>query len=207
MVVTDDLAGVAVERIVSICPGSIALAGGSTPRLVYERLAAAPLPWAEMHLFFGDERCVAADHPAANYRMVREALLNKVETRVHRMPGESCDAGAYEAELATVFGAGLPRFDLILLGLGADGHTASLFCGDPALEERERYVVRVNRPDHARLTLTLPVLSAGQEVVFLVSGASKREALARLLAGADIPAARIDAERVMVIADRAAAGS
>ena len=157
-------------------------------------------------MFFGDERCVPPDHPDSNYRMAYEALLSHVQARVHRMPGETCDAAAYEEELTRVFGPGLPEFDLVLLGLGEDGHTASLFPGDPALDITDRRVVRVERPDHPRLTLTLPVLSAAKVVMFLVSGESKREALGRLLAGADIPAARVRARQVIVIADEAAAG-
>ena len=105
-----------------------------------------------------------------------------------------------------MLGPGTPRLDLALLGMGADGHTASLFPGDAALEERERLVVRVSRPDHQRLTLTLPVLSAAKVALFLVSGADKREALSRVLAGEDLPAARVTAERVLFVADREAAG-
>ena len=121
------------------------------------------------------------------------------------MPGETCDAAAYEEELSRVFGPGLPIFDLVLLGLGEDGHTASLFPGDSALEVTKEHVVGVQRSDYARLTLTLPVLSAARVALFLVSGQSKREALRRLLAGDDIPAARVRAKRVLIIADEAAA--
>jgi 6-phosphogluconolactonase len=136
--------------------------------------------------------------------MAWEALLAKVPARVHRMPGEDCEATGYEAELAAVFGPGMPAFDLAVLGLGTDGHTASLFPGDPALAERTRHVVRVERVDHPRLTLTLPVLSAARVAMFLVTGAEKRGALAALMAGADIPAARVAAQRVAVLADREA---
>jgi 6-phosphogluconolactonase len=122
------------------------------------------------------------------------------------MPGATCDALAYEADLRSIFGEGTPAFDLILLGLGEDGHTASLFPGDPALEVRDHLVVRVTRPDHPRLTLTLPVLKAARLVLFLVAGASKREALRRLLNNEDIPAARVHAARTLVISDPAAAG-
>lgn len=201
----DDIASAAAERFVSLRPRTVALAGGSTPRPLYERLATCSFSWLETHIFFGDERCVPPGHEASNYRMAREALLSKVPATVHRMPGETCDAGAYEEELSKVFGLGLPQLDLVLLGLGEDGHTASLFPGDPALDVTDRWVVRVERPDYARLTLTLPVLSAAKAVVFLVSGASKRAALQQLLSGADIPAARVRARDQLIIADEAAA--
>ena len=201
----DDIASAAAERFVSLRPRTVALAGGSTPRPLYERLATCSFSWLETHIFFGDERCVPPGHEASNYRMAREALLSKVPATVHRMPGETCDAGAYEEELSKVFGLGLPQLDLVLLGLGEDGHTASLFPGDPALDVTDRWVVRVERPDYARLTLTLPVLSAAKAVVFLVSGASKRAALQQLLSGADIPAARVRGRDQLIIADEAAA--
>ena len=204
-VVVQDVAVVAGERFLALRPRTVALAGGSTPRRLYERLATCDFPWPETEIFFGDERCVPPDHPDSNYRMASEALLSKVPANVHRMPGETCDAEAYEEELRQVFGAGLPKFDLVLLGLGEDGHTASLFPGDPALEEKQRWVVRVERPDHSRLTLTPPVLSAAQVALFLVSGAAKREALQRLRDGDDIPAALVQAKRVVILADEAAA--
>jgi 6-phosphogluconolactonase len=204
LAVVDDIARAAAERFVALRPRSVALAGGSTPRLLYERLATCPFSWVDTDIFFGDERCVPPEHEASNFRMANEALLAKVPVRVHRMPGETCDAAAYEDELSKVFGAALPRFDLVLLGLGEDGHTASLFPGDPALDVTDRWVVRVERPDHARLTLTLPVLSAATVVMFLVSGESKRASLRELLAGADIPAGRVKADRVLIFADEAA---
>jgi 6-phosphogluconolactonase len=206
LTVARDVGAAAAERFIALGPRTVALAGGSTPRRLYERLAPRDFPWSETELFFGDERCVPPEHPDSNYRMAYETLLSRVEARVHRMPGETCDAAAYEEELTRVFGPGLPEFDLVLLGLGEDGHTASLFPGDPALDEMDRRVVRVVRPDHPRLTLTLPVLSAAKVVMFVVSGESKREALGWLLAGADIPAARVRARRVIVIADEAAGG-
>jgi 6-phosphogluconolactonase len=206
LVVAPDIVEAAAERFMALRPRFVALAGGSTPRPLYERLAACDFPWSETEVFFGDERCVPPDHPDSNYRMAHEALLSRVQARVHRMPGETCSAAAYEEELNTVFGPGLPEFDLVLLGLGVDGHTASLFPGDPALDVTDRRVVRVQRPDHPRLTLTLPVLSAAKAAMFLVSGRSKREPLRQLVAGANIPAARVRARRVIIIADEAAAG-
>jgi 6-phosphogluconolactonase len=205
LVVAQDITDAAAERFLGLQPKTVALAGGSTPRPLYEHLAKCSFPWQETEVFFGDERCVPPDHPDSNYRMANEALLSKVRARVHCMRGETCHAAAYEEELERVFGPGIPKFDLVLLGLGEDGHTASLFPEDPALELTNRYVVRVDRPDHPRLTLTLPVLSAAKVAMFLVSGASKREPLRRLLGGQRIPAARVEAERVVIVADKAAA--
>jgi 6-phosphogluconolactonase len=207
LIVAEDIATECVRRFLDASPRTLALSGGRTPRPVYERLAALNYPWNETRIFFGDERCVPPDDPASNYRMAFEALLSRVPAEVHRMRGETCDASQYEEDLRRTFGPGVPSFDLALLGLGEDGHTASLFPGDPALQEHERLAVRVERPDHPRLTLTLPVLSAAKLVIFLVSGADKRDALTKLLAGdTTIPAARVHAARVLVIADAAAAG-
>jgi 6-phosphogluconolactonase len=204
LVVVPDLAVEACERFLALRPRTVALAGGSTPRSFYERLAGYDFPWSQTEVFFGDERCVPPDHPQSNYRMANQALLSKAPARVHRMAGESCDTAAYEDELTEVFGTGPPVFDLVLLGLGEDGHTASLFPGDAALDEKERRVVRVQRPDCQRLTLTLPVLSAAKMAIFLVAGESRRGALRRLIEGEDIPAARVAAEKVVIIADEAA---
>lgn len=206
LIVAEEIAEEAARRIVALQPRTIVLAGGSTPRRLYERLVTCDLPWHEIDVFFSDERCVPPDHPASNYGMAAAALLDHVPARVHRMPSERCDPEAYEAALTRVFGPGLPTFDLVLLGLGEDGHTASLFPGHPALEERTKCVVRVERPDVPRLTLALPVLSAAKVALFLVEGARKREALRRLLADEAIPAAQVRARRVVVIADKAAAG-
>ena len=117
-----------------------------------------------------------------------------------------CGAEDYESQLTAVFGAALPRFDLVLLGLGQDGHTASLFPGDSVLRESSRRVAVVYRPDHSRLTLTLPVLSAARMAMFLVAGANKAKALKWLLDGEDIPAARVEADDVVIIADSLAVG-
>lgn len=207
--VGEDIASAAGLAFVDAAPKSVALAGGSTPRVFYEELARdhADHPWQELEVFFSDERCVPPDHPDSNYRMAEEALLSKLPApgaKVHRMPGEFCDAEGYERELRAVLGD-RPVFDLVILGLGEDGHTASLFPGDPALDETERLVARVERPDHARLTLTLPVLSAARMAMFLVAGESKRRALRRLLADEGIPATRVAAQRILVVADTAAA--
>jgi 6-phosphogluconolactonase len=206
--VTDDLVGDAVRLFEEISPRTIALSGGSTPKPVYERLAETPYPWHEVDVFFGDERCVPPDHPDSNYGMAHEALLSKVQARVHSMIG--CDADAYTRELETVFGAGAPRFDLLLLGIGDDGHTCSLFPGRPELDVTDRWVVYVPHPGmppmHPRLTLTFPVLDAAHVALFLVQGEKKRDPLRKLLEGDEsIPAARVHSERVIVLADPKAA--
>jgi 6-phosphogluconolactonase len=205
VLVTDDIAATAADIFLHERPRTVALAGGRTPRTLYTLLATKAYDWSAVEVFFGDERCVPPDHPASNFRMAHETLLSKVAARVHRMPGETCDAPAYEHELRRILGQDLPALDLVFLGIGADGHTASLFPGDPALEETRRLVVSVARPDHRRLTLTLPVLCAARLAVFLVSGEEKRDALRRVLAGENLPAARVAARRVVVIADPAAA--
>jgi 6-phosphogluconolactonase len=209
---------------------SVALAGGSTPRRLYALLAdeGAPfrglVPWQRTRVFFGDERHVPPDHPDSNFRMAREALLSRVPVAgVHRIPGELADPGAaaaaYEADLRDAFGLREgdppPRLDLLLLGLGADGHTASLFPGNPALGEQRRWVVApwVDRLAVHRVTLTLPVLRRARAVVFLVAGAEKAPALARVLAPAPdapiLPAALVAREAegpVLWLVDADAAG-
>jgi 6-phosphogluconolactonase len=141
--------------------------------------------------------------------MANEALLSKVPARAH--PMSDCDAGAYEREMREVFGdVEWPSLDLDLLGIGDDGHTASLFPGKPALDVTDRWLVNVPEPGMPpavpRLTMTFPVHDASKLALFLVSGEGKRERLRQLMAGEDIPAARIRAQRVIVLADRAAAG-
>jgi 6-phosphogluconolactonase len=205
LIVAGDIATEGVALFLELGPRTVSLAGGSTPRPLYERLAETPYPWDEIDVFFGDERCVPADDPDSDFKMANDALLSKVAARVHPMVG--CDPDGYERELRAVFGDGLPRFDLMMLGVGPDGHTASLFPGDPALDVTDRPVVLVDRPDHRRMTLTLPVLSASKVAVFLISGQDKRAVLAKMLAGADIPAARVKAGRTVILADRAAVGA
>lgn len=173
---------------------SVALAGGNTPRRVYELLATGRfehrVEWPQVDLFFGDERCVPPDHPDSNYAMASEALISKVAIpakNVHRIigegkPGES--ATLYENQLRTFFaGASWPRFDLVLLGMGEDGHTASLFPGSDALNEKSKWVVPAKPPGskHDRITLTVPVFNHAARVVFLVTGAGKAERLAQVL--------------------------
>jgi len=168
---------------------AMALAGGRTPAKLYSMWAqtdaqAEGAPWNRVHLFWGDERYVDHDDLLSNYRMTREALLSRAPipaTNVHPMPTdcaspEDC-AAAYEADLRKFFGAGSPAFDLQLLGLGPEGHTASLFPGSRALEEQIRWVAAVQAAatPHQRLTLTPVVLNQGRNTWFLVAGADKRQ--------------------------------
>jgi 6-phosphogluconolactonase len=173
---------------------NVGLSGGRTPRTLYRLLAEERerILWRSVHVFWGDERCVPRDDPRSNFRMVREALLDHVPIprgHVHPIPVEMPDAEhaaqAYEAVLRAHFGEGYPRFDLLLLGMGADGHTASLFPGSPALREAVRSVAAVAPPaaPSVRVTLTLPALSNATRVWFLVAGTEKASALARVLAG------------------------
>jgi 6-phosphogluconolactonase len=180
----------------------VALAGGTTPRLTYTLLAswsfATRVDWLRVHLFWGDERCVPPEHRDSNYRMVREALLGKApipSANVHRIQSEldpAWAAMAYESELETLLGSE-GRFDLILLGMGPDGHTASLFPGTAALEEQTRWVVEnyVEKLNTCRITLTLPIINKARQVTFLVSGTSKAAPLARIQAGEPLPAGLI----------------
>jgi 6-phosphogluconolactonase len=198
------VAAAAVSLFLGEAPRTVALSGGHTPRATYEALAATKdYPWNTVDVFFGDERCVPPDDRDSNFRLAHETLLTHVPARAHSM--SDCDPAGYERELEGVFGPGTPSFDLMFLGLGEDGHTCSLFPGDPALDIRDRNVALVDRPDHRRMTLTFPVLDAAKLAVFLVEGRAKREPLALLLAGGDIPAARVAAERVIVLCDEAAA--
>jgi 6-phosphogluconolactonase len=192
--VLDDPAEAACERLAA-ASGHVVLTGGSTPRSAYERVARMRSDWSDTELWFSDERCVPPDHQHSNYRMVEAALLSQVEApAVHRMRGElGPDDGAalYERELAGAFADAPPVFDLVLLGLGPDAHIASLFPGDAALGERRRSAVGVQTPGMAplvpRITLTLPVINAAREVVFLVTGEEKAEAVARSFSGLPDP--------------------
>ncbi len=172
---------------------TVALSGGSTPKGVYSLLAADPnLPWDKIHIFFGDERHVPPTDPESNYRMAQESLLSRVPVppqNVHRMAAEldaSAAAHQYETELRSFFQAapsGWPRFDLIMLGMGPDGHTASLFPGSTALNENSRWVVAnwVEKFHTYRITFTFPVLNHAAAVMFLVAGEDKSDTLKKVL--------------------------
>ncbi len=205
-------------------PFRLCLSGGSTPRAAYTLLAKRnDIAWDCVEIFFGDERMVPPDHPDSNYRMVRETLLQGGTAGAVRprlllpMPTdgvpEAC-AEAYEEILRQQYGASrldpdVPLFDLTLLGLGADGHTASLIPGQPVLKERMHWVAAVpeGRPE-VRLTLTYPALESSRLTLFLAAGADKREAVARVRAGeADLPAGALNPSgEVIWLLDRAAAG-
>ena len=173
---------------------SVALAGGNTPRRVYELLATERfkqrVEWAQVDLFFGDERCVPPDHPESNYAMAYETLISKVPIpakNVHRIIGEGRpeeSARLYENQLRIFFaGVSWPRFDLVLLGMGEDGHTASLFPGSDALKEKTKWVVttRLEGSMRDRITLTVPVFNQAARIMFLVTGAGKAGRLAQVL--------------------------
>ena len=178
----------------------VVLAGGSTPRLLYQRLTEPPfrekVPWSRTFFVFGDERCVPPDHEKSNYRMACETLFEPLEIpehRVMRMKGEEKPADAarrYQVRLGDLFlTRPKPGFDLVLLGLGPDGHTASLFPGTAALEETERWVVANHVPqlDAWRLTMTFPALSAAGRVLFLATGEEKARIVAEAFGGLEHP--------------------
>jgi 6-phosphogluconolactonase len=193
----------AAEAVTARGRFTVALSGGSTPRSTYTLLASdefAPrVDWPRVHVFWGDERCVPPDHPDSNYRIAREPLLLHVPIpagNVHRIHGELDPAQAareYERVLLTVFGGSPggspPRLDLVLLGMGNDGHTASLFPGTAAIHEGERWVVahHVPRLSAWRVTLTPAVINAAAQVTFLVAGAGKAERLREVLKGSHQP--------------------
>jgi 6-phosphogluconolactonase len=202
---------------------TLALSGGGTPRRLYELLAGPPyrdvFPWRRTHLFWGDERFVPRDDESSNYRMVRNAMLSRAPIpapNVHPVPTEGLTpegaASEYERELKSFYGAerldpARPLFDVNLLGLGPDGHTASLFPGTNVLEERERWVAAVVGPKPARITLTYPALESSRHAAFLVAGKEKREILSRFRRGEHaLPAARLRPIGTLhVFADAAAA--
>jgi len=199
------LATALAEQIqaLSVAPGddrlAIALSGGSTPQRLYETLAASPFAtgvcWERLELFFGDERAVPPDDPASNFGMVSRALLAHVPVRAHRMVAERGEADAYArllAERITARQDGIPVFDLVLLGIGEDGHTASLFPGTAALDERTRWVVMNDVPQLAtrRMTCTYPILNAAKQVWVLAAGAGKRAIVAECLRAREIEGAQ-----------------
>ena len=187
IVVSDNPAQVVAERLAAAARagGHLVLTGGSTPRQAYEMASLLETDWSRVELWWGDERCVAPDDERSNYGMAKKALLDRVTTgKVHRMRGElGRDEGAtlYEQELGS-----LERFDVVLLGLGPDGHIASLFPSAPTLEENDRKVVGAEaqlEPYVDRITLTLPMLRRAREVLFLVTGEGKADAAQRAFAG------------------------
>lgn len=176
---------------------SIALSGGTTPRSIYSEMASSEFknqfPWDKIHFFWGDERWLAPSHERSNYKMVKDALFSKVDIpagNIHPMKlekEERIEDGAirYENELRSYFGSGeeFPEFDLMLLGLGEDGHIASLFPGEEALKEKKKWVSHtiMKQLNEARLTLTFPVINYSKDILFLVTGNGKAEVLAHVL--------------------------
>jgi 6-phosphogluconolactonase len=212
-----ELATTAAERVMArIAANSgrvaICLTGGSSPKQLYQLLATdlyrSRIPWERIHWFIGDERFVPAGDPFNNMGMARAAFLDRCapDSNIHPIPTATADpadpdrsAALYEAELKSFYGAdeldpARPLFDLVLMGVGPDGHTASLFPGFPALEETARWVVGVHRanvePFVPRVSLTLPTLASCREMLFEVAGAGKRGILMRVLAGENLPAGR-----------------
>jgi 6-phosphogluconolactonase len=206
------LAETAAERLIARIAANkgriaVCLTGGSSPKKLYELLASVPyqtrIPWDRVHWFIGDERFVLASDPLNNMRMARQAFLNRCAplVNIHPMATNAADpdeaARRYEAELKSFYGTdnldpARPLFDVVLMGVGPDGHTASLFPDYPAIEEKQRWVVGVPQahvePFVPRVSLTLPALGSCREMLFEVSGADKRPILARVLAGEDLPA-------------------
>jgi 6-phosphogluconolactonase len=178
----------------------LGLCGGNTPRAVYAELAKRPLAWSEMRITFGDERCVGPEDAQSNYRMARESLLAHVaipEANVLRLRGEldpATAAAEYEKSLRDLAGGGRYVHDLLLLGLGDDGHTASLFPGTTALDEQERDVVAnfVPKFDAHRLTMTFPLINAARQICFLVNDPAKQDIVDAVIAGdAQFPASLV----------------
>jgi 6-phosphogluconolactonase len=232
----DAVARAAVDIFVNLAPQPhenrkpfrVALAGGTTPRALYALLTSAEyrnrVAWERVAFFFGDERAVPPDHPDSNYRAANDALFRPLDIspkNIYRMRGEMPDleaaAAAYERELQSAFeGARVPHFDLVFLGMGPDGHTASLFPGSPALAECKRLVVPVMdapKPPLRRLTLTVPVFNAGRLVLFMATGADKAQALREVLQGTapsdQYPAKHVrpGQERLAWLVDEAAGGT
>jgi 6-phosphogluconolactonase len=204
--VVEDVPTHFADLVVTNMPRSIALSGGDTARACYERLAARPFDWSDVEVFFGDERFVPPDHADSNELMARRVLLDAVHPRaIHSMyrPGPiDAAADAYDAlvrERAPI--------EFVHLGVGPDGHTASLFPGSPALDVDDRYVIATGDDAHPqpRITFTLVAIARSPLVVVTVSGADKQDALRRIAAGEDLPAGRIRGEHVLWLVDEAAA--
>jgi 6-phosphogluconolactonase len=205
--VVEDVPRAWADLVAAESPRSLALSGGATARECYERLTAADVDWGRVEIFFGDERWVPVDDPESNEGMARLAFIDQVApAAVHSMrgAGETIEAAAdaYDRLLRDH-----ARVDFVHLGLGPDGHTASLFPGSPALDERHRFVVPTGDDlhPHPRLTWTYPAIARSRLVVFTVAGEEKRDALTRVEKG-ELPAAKVTAERVVWLVDEVANG-
>lgn len=215
LVVVDDVPAEFAERVIEAFhtrPNdnfSLALSGGGTARACYERLAdvgGTQIDWWKVDVYWGDERCVPLDDPASNYRLGREALLERVGAVDANFPMR-CEEGADPYQLRI---GELGKFDLVHLGLGADGHTASLFPGSAALDADPGRLVVMNEDPlgnnpHPRMTLTFAGIARARVAVVTVVGEEKADALAAVARGEDLPAARLKAERLVWLVDRAAA--
>ena len=215
LIVVDDLPGAFAERVIEAFRNRVdeefymAVSGGETARKCYERLAedgADLIDWWAVNVFWGDERCVPPDHPDSNQRLVRQALLERVGAANAVYPMR-CEEGPepYQLRLGEV-----GRLDVIHLGMGADGHTASLFPNSAALDADPGQLVTLNedpsgRNKHPRITLTFAAIARARQVIFTVAGEEKRSTLQAIIDGADLPAARVRADEVIWLVDRAAA--
>lgn len=231
---THAVARAAADRFVALAANAVrrrgtfrvAISGGFTPRAAYAHLVAPPrsgaVDWSRVEIFWVDERAVPPDHPDSNFGAARTGGLSRVpglrRGAVHRMPAERADldraAHAYQREIARAFGADPdgppPRFDLVWLGMGHDGHTASLFPGSTALAERRRWVVGTwaPGPDAWRMTLTYPIINAARAVLFTVCGPDKARAFASVASGSRVlPASRVSARRTLWLVDEHTAGT
>ena len=206
--VVDDVPQAFARLVAAAAPASIALSGGATARHCYELLATADVPWHDTTVFFGDERWVPIHDPDSNEGMARVAFLDQVQpAAIHSMrAADDTPAAAATAYDALIRSA--PGIDLVHLGLGDDGHTASLFPGSPALDEADALAVATGDDlhPHDRVTLTFPAIARAQLVVFTVSGEAKRDPFARVQRGDDVPASRVRASHIMWLVDQAAAG-
>jgi 6-phosphogluconolactonase len=223
--VLDDPAAPCAEMLVAAARagGHIALTGGSTPERAYEQAAALEEDWSRATLWWGDDRCVSPDDDLSNYKLAKEALLDHLPANgapvVHRIPGEHgphAGADEYERELVAEFGDDLPRLDFLLLGLGPDAHVASLYPGQASLDVEDRLAVGVDeagwKPYVPRVSLTMPVLCAARQIVFLVAGEDKAEAVERSFAPGveptrDAPGSRVrpvDGELILLLDEAAA---
>jgi len=222
IVVLDDVAGKVAERLVAAASqgGDIALTGGSTPGVAYERAAGMGADWSRSVLWFGDDRAVPPDDERSNYLLAKSTLLDRIDpsvapARVERIEGERGHdeaAALYQERLTTSVEGDVPVLDLVLLGLGPDGHCGSIFPGKPAMEVRDRAAVAVPEaglePFVPRVTMTLPVFNAAREVIFMVTGEGKADAAARAFGAEsrpDTPASYVRPAKMTVLLDPPAA--
>jgi 6-phosphogluconolactonase len=206
--IVDDVATAFARLVVQVAPKAVALSGGETAEECYAAVRAFAPDWSNVDVFIGDERFVPPTHPDSNEGMARRVLLDVVRPRaIHSMyrAGSIEDAARAYDDLIRAS----PSIDIVHLGLGPDGHTASLFPGSPNLDETERFVVPAGDAEHPhpRLTFTFPAIARARLVVVTVAGAEKRDAVERIRAGEDLPAAHIRGDRVLWLGDRAAMGA